>query len=148
MTNKTNQAPHSLGIHVTNENPHASTQSAPVVEHVDFNSFTSFYAPEVGFLVVKEDLSCSLPNLKELNFTLTTFPELKTSQLGNLNNLTVLILSEDRISKMQPRAFSNLSVLECLDLASNSSEAIGVDDFAGLINLKLLDLTEQKNINS
>ena len=58
-------------------------QPNPVIEHVNFNSFTSFNAPSIGYIAVEEDSFCYLPHLKKLYFVLSV---LKTNQIRGLQN--------------------------------------------------------------
>lgn len=85
-----------------------------------------------------------LKNLKHLHLGDVSFEEIPLGLLGRFHNLTILNLSKNRISKIDPMAFANVTKLEQIFLYENRIKTIDKTSFPKAVrkSLKLLNLAD------
>ncbi|KAM3300804.1 hypothetical protein ACQJBY_041699 [Aegilops geniculata] len=86
--------------------------------------------------------NCSWKNLQELNLRYANITGTTLQFVSNLTSLTMLDVSENQLSGSVPVEIGTLTNLTHLYLGSNNlSGVVSEDHFAGLINLKYIDLS-------
>ena len=88
----------------------------------------------------------SLPNLEMLSIARTKFMDKSTlsSSIGNLKNLTYLLLDEINLSGTLPAEIGKLSNLTRLNLSHNDFTGTVPSSFGGLANLEAINLNNNK----